>query len=66
MHFEMYRDKAKKYRWRLLAENNRVISSGEGYHLRADCMKAIHLVQSTNDGTPINVLPVNMMKKPKA
>jgi uncharacterized protein YegP (UPF0339 family) len=50
--FEIYRDKLQQYRWRLYAQNFRVIAdSGEGYWNKADCLRAIELVKSTNSFT---------------
>ena len=42
MKFEVYRDKAGEYRWRLLASNGKLIAdSGEGYTRREDAHRAI-------------------------
>jgi uncharacterized protein YegP (UPF0339 family) len=43
--FEIYQDKKKEYRWRLLANNNQVIATGEGYSSKAGCKKGIESVQ---------------------
>lgn len=38
MKFEMYKDAAGEWRWRLIADNGKTIaSSGEGYKNRGDC-----------------------------
>ena len=42
LRFEVYRDKAGEYRWRLLASNREVVAdSGEGYTRREDAHRAI-------------------------
>ena len=42
MKFEVYRDKAGEYRWRLLSSNGRIAAdSGEGYTRREDAHRAI-------------------------
>jgi uncharacterized protein YegP (UPF0339 family) len=44
--FEVYEDKAKEHRWRLKAPNGQVVAaSSEGYKAKADCQKAIDLIQ---------------------
>ena len=45
--FQIYRDKAGKWRWRLRAGNHRIIAdSGEGYSRRAAAAKALELVRA--------------------
>ncbi len=45
--FEIYKDKAKQFRWRLRASNGKIIAdSGEGYVAKADCQHGIDLVKS--------------------
>lgn len=53
MHFYVYLDTNRQWRWTLFAANNRKIAnSGEGYINKQDCLAGINLVASTN-GTPI-------------
>jgi uncharacterized protein YegP (UPF0339 family) len=53
MHYYVYLDVNRQWRWKLYAANNRIIAnSGEGYFNKADCKAAIDLVASTN-GAPI-------------
>ncbi|GJD35209.1 YegP family protein [Methylobacterium aerolatum] len=48
MRFEMYRDSAGEWRWRLRARNGEVIAdSGEGYKRREDCEHGIELVRQS-------------------
>jgi uncharacterized protein YegP (UPF0339 family) len=45
--FEVYKDNAREFRWRLRASNNAVIAeSCEGYQNRSDCENAVNLVRS--------------------
>ena len=42
MHFRIYKDKAKEYRWTLYARNGRIIAdSSEGYKRKTAVSKAI-------------------------
>ncbi len=43
--FEIYKDKKGQFRWRLLANNNQVIASGEGYTSKASCKNGIESVR---------------------
>jgi len=54
--FEVYRDKADEYRWRLLAANGRLTAdSGEGYTRREDVHRAIAaLLMGINDVAIVN------------
>lgn len=46
MRFELYRDAAGEWRWRLRVQNGNIIAeSGEGYVNRHDCEHAIDLVK---------------------
>lgn len=46
--FVKYRDANFQWRWRLVANNRRIIAnSGEGYHNEADCDHAIALVKDS-------------------
>ncbi len=39
--YEVYRDKAGEYRFRLKAKNGEIIATGEGYKSKDGCMKGI-------------------------
>lgn len=55
MHFEIYKDAAGKYRWRLRSANNKTVAdSGEGYNSEQACRHGIDLVRGTTN-IPINV-----------
>ena len=44
--FEVYKDKAGEWRWRLRASNGRIIAdSGEGYNNKQYCLHGIELVK---------------------
>ncbi len=43
--FEIYKDRKGEYRWRLLANNNQVIATGEGYASKAGCKNGIASVK---------------------
>jgi uncharacterized protein YegP (UPF0339 family) len=44
--FEIYKDKADEYRWRLRATNNKIIAdSSEGYKEKTNCEHGVNLVK---------------------
>jgi uncharacterized protein YegP (UPF0339 family) len=43
--FELYKDKAGKFRFRLKASNGQVIATGEAYETRASALKGIESVR---------------------
>ncbi len=43
--FEIYKDRKGEFRWRLLADNNQVIATGEGYKSKASCKNGIESVK---------------------
>jgi len=43
--FEIYKDKKGEFRWRLKADNNQVIATGEGYASKAGCKNGIESVK---------------------
>ncbi|MBR6697383.1 MAG: YegP family protein [Lachnospiraceae bacterium] len=43
--FEIYKDKAGEFRFRLKATNGQVIATGEGYKTLANCQKGVESVQ---------------------
>ena len=48
MEYQVYKDTAGQYRWRLVAANGRRLAdSGEGYQNKADCLAAINLVKGS-------------------
>lgn len=52
--FQVYKDKAGEYRWRLRADNNEPIAdSSEGYKAKADCKHGIDLVKKLAPQTEV-------------
>ncbi|MFW6153153.1 MAG: HVO_2922 family protein, partial [Halobacteriota archaeon] len=52
--FDLYRDQAEEWRWRLLASNGRIIAdSGEGYGARAKARQGIASVQRNAPDAPV-------------
>lgn len=48
MRFVIYRDKKKEFRWRLKANNGKIIAdSGESYKRIKSCVRGIELVGSS-------------------
>jgi uncharacterized protein YegP (UPF0339 family) len=43
--FEIYKDKKGEFRWRLRADNNQVIATGEGYASKAGCKNGVESVK---------------------
>ena len=53
--FELYKDQAGEYRWRLQADNNEIIAdSAEGYRNKADCEHGIKLVRKLAPTVGVN------------
>lgn len=49
--FELYKDVSDEYRWRLRADNYKIIAtSGEGYINKSDCEHGIELVKRQAPG----------------
>ena len=46
MEFELYRDKKDEWRWRLVAENGKIVAdSAEGYKNKSDCVHEIYKIK---------------------
>ena len=43
--FQVYKDAAEKYRFRLRAQNGEIIATGEAYEQHSSCLKGIKSVQ---------------------
>jgi uncharacterized protein len=53
--FELYQDAAGEYRWRLQADNNKIIAdSGEGYERKSGAEDGIADVKAIAPNAPIN------------
>jgi len=55
--FELYRDRADEWRWRLVHDNGNVIAdSGEGYTSKANAKKGVRSVKRNAAAAPIEDL----------
>ena len=61
--FQIYKDKAEKYRFRLRAPNNKIVTVGEAYESKAGCLKGVNAVK-TYCGSEIEDLTKAEEKKP--
>lgn len=43
--FEVYQDKAGKYRFRLKASNGQIVATGEGYESKRACLNGVASVR---------------------
>lgn len=47
MRIEVYKDKKREHRWRMVATNGRIIAeSGEGYKNHGDCWNTLNTVRT--------------------
>ena len=51
--FEVYKDRADKYRFRLKASNGQVVATGEAYETKAAAIKGCESVLRAAEGAPI-------------
>jgi uncharacterized protein YegP (UPF0339 family) len=51
--FEVYQDKAGKYRFRLKASNGQVVATGEAYETKAAAKKGCESVVKASTGAPV-------------
>jgi len=51
--FEVYKDRAGKFRFRLKASNGQVVATGEAYETKASALKGCESVQKAADGAQI-------------
>ena len=52
-HFEVFKDAAGKYRFRLKASNGEIIAASEGYNSKEACMAGIESVKNNAPTAPI-------------
>jgi uncharacterized protein len=58
MKFQIYTDEQNEFRWRLQADNNRIIAdSGEGYNSKQHCKDAIDLVKKSGGAQIVDQTP---------
>lgn len=51
--FEVYQDKASKFRWRLKAGNGEIVASGEAYESKQAAIKGTEAVQRAAAGAAV-------------
>lgn len=51
--FEVYEDKAGKFRFRLKAGNGQVVATGEAYETRSAALKGCEAVQRAAEGASV-------------
>jgi uncharacterized protein YegP (UPF0339 family) len=51
--FEVYKDKAGKFRFRLVAANGEVIATGEAYESKQACMDGVQSVKTNAAAAPL-------------
>lgn len=55
MRYEIYRDNQNKWRWRFVADNNKIIAvSSESYYNYDDCMTGMMLMTASSSAPIIN------------
>jgi uncharacterized protein YegP (UPF0339 family) len=65
--FELYKDKAGEFRWRLIHQNGNIIAdSGEGYTNKAGAMNGIESVKENCVAAPVKELDAAAAKAPVA
>ena len=56
--FEVYKDRAGEFRWRLRATNTQILAtSGDAYKAKRDCLHAIESVKQAVANAPVEELP---------
>jgi uncharacterized protein YegP (UPF0339 family) len=57
MKFEIYKDRAGEWRWRLRSRNERIVAvSSESYKRKDGATQSVGLVQDTTGKTPVHYL----------
>ena len=51
--FEVYKDKAGEFRFRLKARNGEIIATGEGYKAKASCLNGIDSIRRNAPDSPV-------------
>jgi uncharacterized protein YegP (UPF0339 family) len=52
--FEVYEDKAGKFRWRLKSSNGQIVASGEAYETKAAAINGTESVKRAADGATVD------------
>jgi len=45
MKWEVYKDRAGEYRWRLVAANGEIVAASEGYKNKKDAIETINIIK---------------------
>ena len=51
--FEVYKDKAGEFRFRLKAKNGEIVATGESYKAKASCLKGIESIKKNAPEAPV-------------
>ncbi len=51
--FEVYKDKAGEFRFRLKARNGEIVATGESYKAKASCLKGIESIKKNAPEAPV-------------
>ena len=51
--FEVYKDKAGEFRFRLKARNGEIVATGEAYKAKASCLKGIESIKKNAPEAPV-------------
>ena len=51
--FELYKDKAGEFRFRLKAKNGEIVATGESYKAKASCLKGIESIKKNAPEAPV-------------
>jgi uncharacterized protein YegP (UPF0339 family) len=52
--FEVYQDKAGKYRWRLKSSNGQIVATGEAYETKTAAINGTESVVRAADGATVD------------
>ncbi|MFA5069953.1 MAG: DUF1508 domain-containing protein [Patescibacteria group bacterium] len=58
MRFEIYRDNANEYRWRLVAANNEFVAWSEGYSSKQNAIDSVQWIKRWAASVPIHDLTI--------
>ena len=54
MKWEVYKDRAGEYRWRLVAANGEIVAASEGYKNKKDAIETINIIKEFASKATIN------------
>ena len=66
MYYQIYVDRGREHRWRMIADNGRIIAcSGEGYKKAKDCFRILNRIRGKNLLVPIRTVDGEPYRKGK-